>query len=825
MNKDIALLLKKINTLERKLLKLSNSESRFPQVPKKKKPLVKLDKKSRSYENKFDPSSKLAARNELIKGMINPAKETLAKVYTHVFDGSTGPFIECVEEACGFFNHLIRHRGLKEGTKRFKDVRLYTIKTLLGIPVEHVPCLSTYKDGFPKDIRSVRRHFKDHPEYVRIVNTIMSISRLTSSINKLIDTESITRQPNRTSEFKLEVANFETALPGIFAKLGIRIDANARELIGDKIKLHYTAKNGPNSQGRGLDALESAHIDAFAVTNDELVSYNLQKYLQLVDRTDFWNYITDLSQSFTPDGIAVTCSKLVAIEQPENKQRVIAELDYFSQAALLPLHHYLTKVTTSVPNSYVFDQNKGRELVKEFTSDPTAQPQSEDASNWTDRFPMELQESVLKTLFNKEFARSCRRLLTDRRFTVQGQKDSVMYGAGQPMGAFPSFSLANLTHSLYIYWKLSKHGEDPVKDSAVCGDDVAFRRLSKGYQEYVSGITHLGVQFNPTKGFSSPNSDLRIAEFCKRLYLNGKDLSPLSPKVASLSGRDFKYAGLLYNVVRDDQHFEQWIAKYDDKVARRASQLYRLPKFISGIDRKIDFSDESSYSVFGFAPDMDFRSKYNVLMNVCLFELFMFAIGESEKRLNSFYEPSLAQGPPSQTRLDHLKELPERWKPSPYSRIHGPWDDESNDKRVLDFSSYVKSAVPLISKGTIHPLLCVIRNTLIPTQKYAGEQAALLYFPSQKIQQYIDLYELRESDWLSKAVDYCLRLINNPNDSESSRQLMQRESVWETRDCENSFVVGSRVLSRLNSFITEREKSKNESPLVFKVISASFDFK
>jgi len=755
-------------------------------------------------------STKTFVKSKSIHGTINPSQHKLSKVYNHVYtDMDVKAFEELIDSTKNLFNHLIKHRGLIQGTKRFNDIRMYTLKHIAGLKPEPVKCLSTFKDGFPKDLKFLRK-FKDNKRYMNIVYTILSISRLADGYSKDIDISSITRHPNRNNDFLKEIESFDLALPSILGKLNIPVNVSPVDFVGNVV-LHETTSKGPNSD-LSLDGLMSSHLDAAAIIADDKVNHSIVHYLEEIKRPDIYSYIQDTAKlvetnSSNPDKALpkkLICSRLAAIPQPGNKTRVVALFDYFSQALLKPLHKYLQKITENLPNSYVFDQDRGRELVKEFTEDPNSSPESKDASNWTDRFPMELQTSVLKQLFNEQYAKRVRHLLVHRDFKVSGSDDKVIYGAGQPMGAYPSFSLAHLTHCLYVYWKFSSNGEDPGKDTAVCGDDVCFRNNSKGTQAYTKGMEHLGVQFSSIKGYSSSASTIRIAEFCRRLYINGNDVSPVSPKVATLVASDFKYAGLLESFM-DDSSFMRLILSYPDKYVSKALMLYSLPRFMTGLKREFKPTDPRAATIFNFENDPIRRQ--NILRCLCLHELSLLVHEQRRIRSDAYFDAISGIGDGNnESKLDPMTVV-RAIQSSRHSRIYQSIMTDDSFIDVLKSADFIKSfpdRLIEVESGTIHPSLVVLLSIMSET----------MFAPRKALPAFIDykgsgpggLLQMHEIRSLEDLTDEDIELMIQPlkaaivcseSFAEIPVQVMQRDNEMKKKVALVLFSTGTRVIKRI----------------------------
>jgi hypothetical protein len=108
--------------------------------------------------------------------------------------------------------------------------------------------------------------------------------------------------------------------------------------------------------------------------------------------------------------------------------------------------------------------------------------------------------------------------------------ETVSYGTGQPMGAYASWPLCTLAHHLVMHYSAYKLGISKVNTLyRILGDDNvrANEALSNFYEET---LLNLGCELNPSKGTCS-NKGVKhsSAEVAKRLYLNGIDISPLTP--------------------------------------------------------------------------------------------------------------------------------------------------------------------------------------------------------------------------------------------------------------------------------------------------------
>jgi hypothetical protein len=153
-----------------------------------------------------------------------------------------------------------------------------------------------------------------------------------------------------------------------------------------------------------------------------------------------------------------------------------------------------------------------------------------DLSAATDRFPAIIQYELLKELLKgTDLAEPLWTLLAKRTFKLSWSDERVTYGCGQPMGAYGSWPLFALAHHLIVEYcadtviKSVKHKYRIIGDDNVITDEAVYR-------SYVNVMTSLGLTINIGKTTVSPkDADYSAAEVAKQLYLNGINITPLTP--------------------------------------------------------------------------------------------------------------------------------------------------------------------------------------------------------------------------------------------------------------------------------------------------------
>lgn len=158
-----------------------------------------------------------------------------------------------------------------------------------------------------------------------------------------------------------------------------------------------------------------------------------QRYLLLKKYADWWPRLFP-SPKKIGKGEPGRIRRLQYFPDREDKVRVIAIGDYFSQSVLRPLHKQLFGVLRRIKQDCTFDQGK---LLREL-ADNGGPYWSMDLSNATDRFPIDLISSVLKGYFNPEYIEAWKNIMVDQPFTLPGGGGEVRYAVGNPMGFYSS---------------------------------------------------------------------------------------------------------------------------------------------------------------------------------------------------------------------------------------------------------------------------------------------------------------------------------------------------------------------------------------------------
>lgn len=255
------------------------------------------------------------------------------------------------------------------------------------------------------------------------------------------------------SELYPLTSNAPTSLELNTAAVGPEEGADRSPDIVRAIRPILSLNSGPNTAVSGLCAMESAPLDALAILagKDDLSGKSVYRHLDKVCSTLKTRHIMDLIHDSAKSEILDHAgrnasedkyyhSRILVLPNQENKARVVAQGDCFTQMVLYPVHTFLKSVSRNIHMSYMEDQVAGIELLKELTANPDNLPVGMDATAMTDRFSIEPQRVVLRCLLgDDELADDLLRLMVDREFvyTTPDRVDHTLrYNQGQGMGIY-----------------------------------------------------------------------------------------------------------------------------------------------------------------------------------------------------------------------------------------------------------------------------------------------------------------------------------------------------------------------------------------------------
>lgn len=430
------------------------------------------------------------------------------------------------------FDYWCKTEGKRHALLRAKAVYQHVLNYGLHQPSPETSFLSTYKEGFPKVLgREAKGLARRGPRELQALLGLTGFWRGvkapgTPDISTIVDPSAVTS--NRALESS--IATF------ICKTWKFNVD-DLRE-----VNHVWRTRRGPNGQ-----AIIASALDTLALIEDSTLLDNLKEFLDL---SGFEQVLSDLEE-FTDCGLAVdnssqrpVHSRLSVKQELGGKDRIFAIVDYWTQLALKPLHSTLNQILRRIPQDATFDQTQGALKVKEWTSS-NDELYSYDLSAATDRFPRTLITKVLENLTDdQDWSEAWLKVISDRTFKF-GHRPTIKYSVGQPMGAYSSWPSFAIAHHCVVRYCAAKVKISKPKYT-ILGDDICIRSklLATAYYET---MTQLGVKISAAKTVTGP----KVAEFAKRVFTHGCEVSPIPVKLVQSSITDFRLVDTLYQQIQE----------------------------------------------------------------------------------------------------------------------------------------------------------------------------------------------------------------------------------------------------------------------------------
>lgn len=444
---------------------------------------------------------------------VNPTRRVLVQVI------KLATSIDLQQESKRFFNQFdtwVKAEGKRSAVLRLKAIHHTVLNRSLGQVPPQYSFLATVR-GFPRAVTYLEKYCTS-PEGIQAVLSLLGYWRGVRAPG-IPDLTSISAGPTQEYSQDLE----DLIADEIPDKWNFECDGLS------PISHVYSTRFGPNGK-----RLYTALHDLKAIDGDVKLNDAISNYLEITDNETFSDYWEELRNSAELDEIEENCthSRLSVKQELGGKDRVFAIVDYFTQCLLKPLHHHLSKILGTIKEDGTFNQDKAAEEIKRWTAQ-NHELYSYDLTAATDRLPVRLQERVLSELSQSdEFGAAWKDLMTNRSFTFR-RKTGIKYSVGQPMGAYSSWPAFALTHHLIVRAAAKEAGI--VKPQyRILGDDIVL--LSKALAEsYSRMIKRLGVEISMTKSVTG-----KVAEFAKRLFMQGREISGIPVKLLSSWLADYR---------------------------------------------------------------------------------------------------------------------------------------------------------------------------------------------------------------------------------------------------------------------------------------------
>jgi hypothetical protein len=504
-----------------------------------------------------------------------------------------------VHAAKPYFDRLTKiaaSRGLLAMLAYHKQVRLAVTRYISGSPVR-LEGIGSTKAGVPRVLGPLIGYLNCQ-EHLKWVLTILYSTR-GLSFPKEPDIESI------TSPCKREILLQDFGIKGFWRSLGLYkpLTLSSRKLRFRKY--HLTTKAGPNGQ-----ALATSVQDLFSIPENLIKDIYvlggsvLQSKMEEILKSRAW--LEKFSRLIPFPLKPGRYRKITCIPDKEDKARVIAILDYWSQVALKPLHEDLYRVLRMIPQDCTFNQGSFQDKLKQ----PNGKYYSFDLSSATDRFPIDQIVLVLKGRYPSTYIDSWKRVMSGHPFDWNDQQ--ISYSVGNPMGAYSSWASFTLAHHYIVYLSCLREGIDwrnanyvLLGDDIVIGDD----RIAK---QYLSLIEGLGVEISKQKTHISSDT----YEFAKRWVHKGNEISPFP--VSAVLDEKTVYTGLLS--VLDTIRFRNWSFKMSlsEAIGEFYSIYYhRRAKLRAQIIDKTRISLAVTHYIKGLSDAKEVAKALLQVLNIC----------------------------------------------------------------------------------------------------------------------------------------------------------------------------------------------------------------
>jgi len=311
-------------------------------------------------------------------------------------------------------------------------------------------------------------------------------------------------------------------------------------------KYEVLTSRGPNG-----DQTWTAHLDSRAWAR---APKTFPKFRSFLEESKLTGILRDLMGCIHVDGQQILpkkglrLGKLSVIQEWGGKARIVAQLDYWTQMALTPLHNTINSFLKLLRSDGTFKQDVIAQTVKDWTRISGIEINSLDLKAATDRLPINFQETILKLLFGSEsIASNWAAILVDRLYAMDNG-DDILYGTGQPMGARSSFPMLALTHHVIVNIAAQRAGKKDYVDYVILGDDITMcdSLVALRYRELMSV---LGVTIQESKSVLHSTYGLPAAEICKRVFVNGFEISVFNAKEIVKTVRDGSLGPTLQNTL------------------------------------------------------------------------------------------------------------------------------------------------------------------------------------------------------------------------------------------------------------------------------------
>jgi hypothetical protein len=452
---------------------------------------------------------------------------------TYFFAGKDDklPPIEQLEKFLEGMEFMIQHRGLTETIRLYKEYYRIAQKIMLSLPFNALPFHKTIRGtDVPLALKGLYPYLKSGHKWPRRIAITMC-----RAYTLLVTTPKPDLEPILSEGLQIPPSKLDD-----FRAMCVEL-LQPQELPTYEVTCwNFSSAKGPNGQ-----AVLTSHLDAIALRREGLLPIwrEIANAVYHPLRSSMDNILSTFKDSQYPNAVS---GRLAYLPEKGGKTRVIAIGDFWSQELLKGFHKILMKILSETfkgPDS-TFNQDAGFTRVRIESRGKGCY--SFDLKAASDRVPMVLQNIILETLW-PSVGKQIGALLSQRKFYAK-DRDPVQWKVGQPLGMYSSWPLFTLTHHILIQMAGALVNKQDFRCYQLLGDDVVIWDKEVA-GAYVKLMETYGVTISKEKSLISP--DHSKGEFCKRLFLEGVELSPLSLNVIQNAGVSIYDIPLLYAQMRD----------------------------------------------------------------------------------------------------------------------------------------------------------------------------------------------------------------------------------------------------------------------------------
>lgn len=205
------------------------------------------------------------------------------------------------------------------------------------------------------------------------------------------------------------------------------------------------------------------------------------------------------------------------------KVRAVTPTNYFVQAVMKPFHDYFMEVLRLIPMDHSFNEAAGVEKVRRWSAEGKILS-SIDMSEATDRAPRKWMRFVVAYFLGDRIADAWEGVMSIPILFGKTHQAERSFACGAPMGIYCLWPVFTLFHHAVVQLAAYKVGLPFFTGYVIRGDDVVINdpRVARVYLEL---LKEFGLEYSPSKTFFQVPG---VAEFAKRNFVFGKDVSPIS---------------------------------------------------------------------------------------------------------------------------------------------------------------------------------------------------------------------------------------------------------------------------------------------------------